>query len=228
MRKKISLMVCIFTVLVFAMMGCSSTPENTQTAGQDEAQVQVVEEVSEETTQEPAQESETQTESKKPKRGQKTTVHIKDCGYATFELTSEDLHDGVWDSVITNTENGKNVSPQLMWEEVPEAESYVIYMTDTMAGDWMHWISNNVTETELAQGWAPEGEYVGPYPPGGTHTYEVYVVALRQAPETVGGSMDASNHRFMRDVLELDVLPDGSTGNIVAYGHLAGTYTYGD
>lgn len=224
MRKKTSIMLCIFSLLVFALMGCSSTQESVETSEPKE----VLEEVSEETTEETAQESETQTESKKPKRGQKTTVHIKDCGYATFELMSDDLHDGVWDSVITNTENGKNVSPQLNWEAVPEAESYVIYMTDTMAGDWMHWISNNVTETELPQGWAPEGEYVGPYPPGGTHTYEIYVIALRQAPEKAAGTLDSNNIRFMRDVLELDVLPDGSKGNIVAYGHLTGTYTYGD
>lgn len=220
MLKKLSLVVCIFSLSVFAIMGCGNTSESVETAETQE----VVQEISEETT----QEAETQTESKKPKRGQKTVVHIKDQGYATFELTSDDLHDGVWDSVITNTENGKNVSPQLKWEEVPDAECYVIYMTDTMAGDWMHWISGNVAETELPQGWAPEGEYIGPYPPGGTHTYEVYVIALKQAPEKVGGTLDTSNIRFMRDVLELDVLPDGSTGNIVAYGHLSGTYTYGD
>jgi len=224
MGKKISFIVCMMCVLMFAMTGCSSVPETPETTEQEA----VVEEVSEETPAETTEEIETQTESKKPKRGQKTTVHIKDQGYATFELTSDDLHDGVWDSVITNTENGKNVSPQIKWEAVPDAECYVVYMTDAMAGDWMHWISGNVTETELPQGWAPEGEYVGPYPPGGTHTYEIYVIALKQAPEKVGGTLDSNNIRFMRDVLELDVLADGSTGNIVAYGHLAGTYTYGD
>nr|MBQ8252381.1 hypothetical protein [Lachnospiraceae bacterium] len=227
MRKRICIMACIFSILVFVMMGCGSTQETPATAEPEES-VEAVEEETIDVAEDVAEETEPQTESKKPKRGQKTTVHIKDQGYATFELTSEDLHDGVWDSVITNTENGKNVSPQMKWEAVPEAESYVVYMTDTMAGDWMHWISSNVTETELPQGWAPEGEYIGPYPPGGTHTYEVYVIALRQAPEKVGGTLDSSNIRFMRDVLELDVLPDGSKGNIVAYGHLAGTYTYGD
>lgn len=221
MVKKLSLVACVFCLSVFAMMGCSSVSETAETTEPKEVVEEVSKEVSEETP-------EAETQSKKPKRGQKTVVHIKDQGYATFELTSDDLHDGVWDSVITNTENGKNVSPQLKWEAVPDAECYVVYMTDAMAGDWMHWISGNVTETELAQGWAPEGEYIGPYPPGGTHTYEIYVIALKQAPEKIGGTLDSSNIRFMRDVLELDVLSDGSTGNIVAYGHLAGTYTYGD
>lgn len=222
MAKKISLIVCIFGLLIFAMMGCNSTSENVETAEQEE----VVEEVSEEATKETAEESETET--KKPARKKREKVDIKDYNFDTFELTSEDLNDGVWSTIITKTENGSNLSPQLSWEAVPEAEGYVVCMIDTSAGDWLHWKSNNVTETDLPQGWAPEGEYVGPYPPGGTHTYEIYVVALRQMPEQIGGFMDSSNNNFVKNIVELDVLADGTEGNVVSYGHLAGTYTYGD
>lgn len=92
-------------------------------------------------------------------------------GLPQFDISSDDLHDGVWDTVITNTDYGKNVSPQLSWEPVEGAKSYVIYMVDTSAGNWLHWRAGNITETTLEQGSATECEYIGPYPPSGTHNY---------------------------------------------------------
>ena len=202
MKKKMILMLAMVCMFAFAMTGCGNTQEET---------------------------TEEETESKKPKRGQVSTVDINDYDFGTFEVTSEDLVDGVWNSAISNTANGSNVSPQLSWEPVDGAESYVIYMVDTMAGNWIHWLSNNVTETDLAQGWAPEGEYVGPYPPpGGSHTYEIYVVALKQPVEKAEGTLDASDPIFMKKLVALDVTADGSEGNIIAYGHIVGTYTNGD
>lgn len=153
---------------------------------------------------------------------------FKDTGYPKFEVTSEDLHNGVWDSIITNTENGSNVSPQLNWEPVPEATNYVIYMVDTTVEDWIHWKSNNVTETNLPQGWAPEGEYIGPYPPGGTHTYEIYVFALKEPVERAKGAYNNGNMKFVKNCLDLDAVTEGASGNILAYGHIVGTYTKGD
>ena len=70
-------------------------------------------------------------------------------GLPQFDVTSTNLHSGVWDTVITNTENGNNVSPQLSWEPVESAKSYVIYMVDTSAGNRLHWSSGNITETSL-------------------------------------------------------------------------------
>ncbi len=149
-------------------------------------------------------------------------------GYSTFEVTSEDLHDGVWDTVITNTTNGSNVSPQLSWETVPGAGCYVIYMVDTTAGNWIHWKSNNVTETNLSRGWAPKGEYIGPYPPGGTHDYKIYVVAIKEPVERAKGAFNSTNERFKSNVMALDEVTEGATGNILAYGEIVGTYTHGD
>ena len=79
-------------------------------------------------------------------------------GHATFELTSEDLQGGVWADVISNTNKGENVSPQLSWAPVEGASSYVIIMVDTSVKSWVHWISDNVTETELPGGWAPSSD----------------------------------------------------------------------
>ena len=142
---------------------------------------------------------------------------------AEFEVTSEDLHDGVWDTIITNTKNGSNVSPQLSWEPVEGAAAYVVYMVDTSATNWMHWRSGNITETSLEQGSAAEREYVGPYPPSGTHTYEIWVYALESPVEKVPGKFNQANGLFddYKDQIN-------ETSKILAVGHLSGTYTYGD
>ena len=141
-----------------------------------------------------------------------------------FDVTSDDLHDGVWDTIITNTEYGENVSPSLSWDPVEGAGSYVIYMVDPTARNWMHWKSNDVNDTDLEQGWASDDEYVGPYPPSGTHDYEIYVIAVKEGLDTIGGDFDAANIGF-EDVLKALNVP---AGNILAYGHIVGTYTHGD
>lgn len=148
--------------------------------------------------------------------------------YESFTVSSEDLHDGVWDSVITNTDNGSNVSPQLSWEPVEGAEGYVIYMTDINAGNWMHWKSGFVTETELAQGAAEKDEYIGPYPPSGTHEYEIRVFALKKPVEAVRGAFDDTNTLLKSVAKKLDTDVDGNTGNILACGYISGTYTAGE
>ncbi len=149
-------------------------------------------------------------------------------GIASMALGSADLHDGVWDTVITDTKGGSNLSPQLSWEPVEGADSYVIFMVDTDATNWMHWKSEGVAETELPRGWASEDEYIGPYPPSGTHDYEVYVIALAGPVERVKGSFNSMNLKFAANTLALDTAADGSEGNILAYGHITGTYTHGD
>ena len=147
-------------------------------------------------------------------------------GMPQFEIVSEDLQDGVWNQVITETLNGSNVSPKLSWEPVEGAECYVIYMTDTSAGNFIHWKSANVTETELPQGWASETDYIGPYPPpGATHDYDIYVVALKKPVERAKGAFNTSNPNFEGNLMALDTDADGTTGNMIAYGYLTGTYT---
>jgi phosphatidylethanolamine-binding protein (PEBP) family uncharacterized protein len=141
-----------------------------------------------------------------------------------FLLSSQDLADGKWNPEIAKA-GGKNVSPQLSWEPVPEAACYVIYMVDTNVMDFVHWMSNNVTETQLPQGWAPKGEYIGPYPPPfETHNYDVYVLALREPVDALKGTFNAANVFFAKNVLYLDAPEEGITGNLLGYGYLSGTY----
>ncbi len=230
LRKKAFVIMMLLSVLAFTLMGCGKAEEGVDTA--DDQIVEEEETVEQETVAEEAEQEATEEDSEpqtaNPQRGKRKKVDINDYDFATFTITSEDLHDGVWDSVITNTENGSNVSPQLSWEPVEGAECYVVYMIDTMAANWVHWMSNNVTETELPQGWAPAEEYVGPYPPDGTHTYEIYVVALQQPVEQLNGKLDTRNQGVIEDIVGMDVLPDGTTGNLLGYGHIVGTYTHGD
>ena len=67
----------------------------------------------------------------------------------TFTVTSTDLIDGVWSDIISNTQVGQNMSPQLSWEPVEGATEYVIYMVDSNTNGFLHWKSAGITETEL-------------------------------------------------------------------------------
>lgn len=212
--KKIILGMLIGT-MVFATTACGD--DNTST--EETSETTHTETTIEETTTEETTETATTEE-------EVASVDLfADTGLPTFELTSEDLHDGVWDSVISDLEGGQNVSPQLSWEPVPDATSYVIYMVDTSAGNWMHWKVNGVTETTLPQGWASEEQYIGPYPPGGTHIYEIYVFALKQPVEKAKGTLNSRTDFFTKYAMELDAVEEGASGNIISYGYLSGTYT---
>ena len=147
--------------------------------------------------------------------------------YESFEVTSTNLNDGVWDDIISNTDKGLNQSPQLEWDAVDGAGLYVIIMDDPDAGDWMHWKSDHVTETSLDEGWASSSDYVGPYPPkGSTHTYEIYVVALKAPVERVKGAFNGQNLKFEKNFKALDIDADGNSGNIIAVGRISGTFSH--
>lgn len=83
--------------------------------------------------------------------------------------------------------------------------------------------SCGVTETELPQGQADTSEYIGPYPPSGTHVYEIYVLALENAADDIDGTFNGTNTDFADTVKQLY-----DTVHIIACGHIAGTYTQGD
>ncbi len=90
--------------------------------------------------------------------------------------------------------DGRNISPQLSWEDVPDGtKSFALAVTDPDAfgGTWTHWlvygISKELREIERAS--LPEGaeevdndfgrrRYGGPCPPSGTHRYFFIIYAL--------------------------------------------------
>ena len=138
----------------------------------------------------------------------------------TFEVTSNDVHNGAWDDKVTNTKYGENLSPDLSWEKVEGASQYVVVMID---GVWLH-MDVFTTETSLAEGAIKRGErgnqYVGPYPPTGTHTYSVFVFALKNDMGKVLLAFDAGGNSIDRIYQELNKDKDGNEGNVIAYGRL--------
>ena len=175
-------------------------------------------------TQETLEETSEETEVVDP--SEEETVNYLE-GYPTFEVTSEDLIDGVWNDDISNTHIGKNESPELEWLPVEGASEYVIYMVDTETNGFLHWKSSGITDTVLPRGWAPKLlEYNGPHVGHGyTHTYDIYVIALKEPAGRLRGGMNAVNPHIQDFILETDTDVNGNTGNIIAYGRISGEFT---
>ena len=90
--------------------------------------------------------------------------------------------------------DGRDVSPQLSWEDVPaETKSFALSVTDPDApmGTWIHWLVHDIPKDvrTIEQGGLPKGaiqirndfgmtEYGGPCPPSGTHRYIFTISAL--------------------------------------------------
>ena len=144
----------------------------------------------------------------------------------TFDISSDNLEGGVWDPAIANLSSGENMSPELTWEAVDGASQYVVIMID---GGWLH-MDVFTTETSLAAGSVGRGErgaqYVGPYPPtGSTHTYTVFVFALKNDMGEVSLMFNTGANSVDIIYSNLDVDADGNTGNVIAYARLDGNYT---
>jgi phosphatidylethanolamine-binding protein (PEBP) family uncharacterized protein len=146
---------------------------------------------------------------------------------ATLSVTSESLNDGVWDDDISNQGEMKNETPQLSFGRVDGALCYAIYMLDESADNWLHWKAEGVTSNSLEHNTSiPTGtsEYIGPYPPSGTHTYTIYVFALKQEPDKdYPGDFNKAGMDAEEIYSVLDIT-DNSSGNVLAYGYLEGTY----
>ena len=222
MKRLTSVALILSLAFAISFAGCSDKTEETTTEA-------TTTEATETTTEETEAETSETTEEPIIFETTETTVHDFRETCDVFEIKSNDLVDGVWADVISNTDRGQNLSPDISWDPVDGAGIYVIYMVDPTAGNWMHWKAFTFDETSLKEGWAStdyyEGEYVGPYPPSGTHTYDIYVVALKTPLEKFQGKFDASNAKFEEYLLALDTDDDGNTGNVIAYGVLSGTFT---
>lgn len=128
-----------------------------------------------------------------------------------------------------NSPTGSNESPQVSWNAVDGCACYAVMMFDTDA-NWLHWVVTDITKTSLEQGeYTDEKVYVGPYPPSmaGRHNYRIEVFALKQAPAAqLIGKLDTSTS-YDKLVSSLDQI-GGKAGNILARGHITGSYANGD
>lgn len=120
---------------------------------------------------------------------------------AVMKLKSKDFeHNSNIPSELTC--DGRDVSPQLSWEDVPvETKSFALSVTDPDApvGTWIHWLVYDIPKgiRSIDKGGLPprakqaendwgRREYGGPCPPSGTHRYVFTIYAL-----------DAENFEFL-------------------------------
>ena len=83
--------------------------------------------------------------------------------------------------------------------------------------------------TELEEGVLkdkPRGfQYVGPYPAEGTHTYTVYVFALKDEPGKVQFLFNSGGNAIDLIYMDLDKSASGNAGNVISCGKLSGKYS---
>ncbi len=158
----------------------------------------------------------------------------------TFQVYSDDIINGVWNNDISNQADGQNLSPELHWEPVKGANFYYIYMIDETADNWLHWEMDGIQCTDIPKGlcddeyktimktddYEVKGQYIGPYPPYGTHTYTVYVFALKNEPFGVESTnFDRSGNDMAQIAKELNSSPYTDYNNLIGYGKISASYT---
>ena len=120
--------------------------------------------------------------------------------------------------------DGRNISPPLSFEQVPEnAKCLALIVDDPDApiGTWVHWLAWNIPLTHLIKENVIHGEqglndfqenkYGGPCPPSGTHRYFFKVYALDALLD------------LPRNARKFD-LERAMSGHILAFGELIGLY----
>jgi phosphatidylethanolamine-binding protein (PEBP) family uncharacterized protein len=145
--------------------------------------------------------------------------------FPQISISSENLHNGRWDDVISNTNLGKCQSPQLQWAAVADAAYYAVLMIDPDGNNWLHFSAlTDKTSLETGEYSGAEQGYVGPYPPSGTHNYVVYVFALRESTLSLDTDVDAAGADIDEIATELNQ-GKSQDNNILAVGELSGTYS---
>jgi len=153
----------------------------------------------------------------------------------TITLTSTAFADGQ-PMPADYTADGKNISPPLSWDKLPEgARQLALIMDDPDSGDdpWVHWVIYKIpadtkgleeavpkTETLSTPAGALQGRnswrsnnigYRGPSPPSGVHHYHFKIYAL-------DARLDLKAGLGKKDLLK------AMDGHILATGRLIGTY----
>ena len=139
-----------------------------------------------------------------------------------FEVTSESIVDGEWVTGIGFMEG--NNSPELTWEAVDGASYYAVIMVDVSINNWLFWYEIvDVSHLDYGAYTDPE-DYVGPYPPG-TDDFEIYIIALKEAPNEMDYPVDQLTSNISTKADFLNVSASGNTGNVIAYGKIRALYT---
>lgn len=139
-----------------------------------------------------------------------------------FEVTTTSIENGEWRQPSGLKEG--NESPELTWAPYDGATKYAVIMIDTSTSNWLCWFT--ITDkTHLDEGeYTDPSVYAGPYP-AETHTYELFIVALRTDPQDLNFVIDASGGDIHSKLDFLNKASDGSYGNVLAYGTVKAPYT---
>lgn len=145
-------------------------------------------------------------------------------GLPTFNVTSDNLHDGVWDEKI-GAKHG-NISPQLSWDKVDGAAMYGILMIDYDGSNWLHWFAK-IDNTQVKEGAYKDKNdgYIGPYPPSGTHNYTVYVFALKGDTYNIDIQLDKGGADIDDIANQLDNGITTDYRNVLSVGIIEGSYS---
>ena len=139
-----------------------------------------------------------------------------------FEVTTTSIENAEWRQQSGLKEG--NESPELTWAPYDGATKYAVIMIDTTTSNWLCWFTI-VDKTHLDEGeYTDPSVYTGPYP-AETHTYELFIVALRTDPQDLNFVIDASGGDIHSKLDFLNKASDGSFGNVLAYGTVKAPYT---
>lgn len=148
-----------------------------------------------------------------------------------FKVTSESFADG-GTIPVKFTCDGKNISPEISWEGIPEETVSIALICDdpdAPMGTWVHWLvynippdMNTLNEEFTREAILPNGikqgttdfksiGYGGPCPPSGTHRYFFKIYALNKIIEKGPG------------MTKIELLKE-MEGHILAHGELIGKY----
>ena len=133
---------------------------------------------------------------------------------AEFALTSPAFEHG-GEIPARHTADGEDVSPQLVWQGVPERTASLaltVHDPDAPSGDFVHWVAWGIDPGEemFAEGASAPGEgengfgdrgHRGPAPPPGhgDHRYFFRLYALDAEPEVDPGATHAELERAIED-----------------------------
>ena len=201
MKRLISLLLTLTFLLAFSSCGKE----------QEETDISTTENT---TKQETTTEPEVTTE-------EETTMETTNNQPVTISVTCNSLaSNGRLLTKCSAASNGQNVVPGITWTKVDSAAAYAIYILDKSASNWMH-MKTIETATEIKEGGQLQGQYKGPYPPSGNHSYVIYVLALDKALSSLPGNFDSTNQG-------IDTLKAQINATILGQGQTSVNYASGD
>ena len=214
MLKKSGYWILVLFLLI-ALAGCSPAPDPTEVAPPAAEEEAAAEEAPPEDTPVPPTEA-PPTEEPTPEEEPAMDMTITSPAFAEGDPIP-----------VKFSCDGENVSPELVWEGIPDGAASLVFILDdpdAPGGVWVHWVlfdlpadSTGLPEAATGVGfdglnsWGETG-YDGPCPPGGTHRYFFKLYALDTTLDLPAGTP--------RDALEAAM-----EGHILAQAELMGTYS---